>query len=232
MRAVPPKSVPSREAWWANDPSAWIRSETRISRPSLTPELRLHLVTSTCPLWNVREDELLEMGLPDPYWAFAWPGGQAIARHVLDHPELVAGRTVLDLGSGSGIAAIAAGMRGATVVAADIDPLASIAAEMNAELNGVSIEARRDDLLELGAECGAYDVILAADVLYDDELAARVSRFLDARAASSLILLGDPGRGRVPARLELIAEYDAPDDVDPGDGAIRRRTCVYRYRAP
>ncbi|MBI4815672.1 MAG: methyltransferase [Deltaproteobacteria bacterium] len=208
---------------------AFIEEETRRARPPLVPELTLRLIDATCRLWRATAKDLELEQIVDPYWAFAWPGGQAVGRMLLDRPELVKGRSVLDFGAGSGIAGLAAALAGAkSVTCADIDPFAAVAIELNAELNGVSVEITTRDYLE-GSPGGSFDVILLADVLYDDGFAAKVSRFAQNVAPSTQVLLGDPGRGRVPVHLELLAEYDAPADVDPGDGRTTRRTFVYAW---
>ena len=153
--------------------AAFIRSNTAIEVPPLIPEIRLHLATEIVPIWRATEEELAEMGVPPPYWAFAWAGGQAQARYILDNPETVAGRTVLDFASGSGLAAIAAAMAGAdTVIATDIDPYASAAIALNAALNGVELQIATGDLI---VNRGPWDVVLAGDVCYERPLADRVT---------------------------------------------------------
>ena len=128
--------------------AAFIHANTAVEVPPLIPEIRLHLATEIVPIWRATEEELAELGVPPPYWAFAWAGGQALARYILDNPEIVAGRAVLDFASGSGLAAIAAAMAGAaTVTAADIDPYASAAIGLNAALNGVSVEVTSGDII-------------------------------------------------------------------------------------
>src|SRR5438270_7986172 len=130
------------------DPAEFVRQKTAITAPPLVPEIRLHLATEVTPIWQATEESLARSGLPPPYWAFAWAGGQALARYLLDHPETVAGREVLDIGSGSGIVAIAAAKAGASrVVAADIDPFAAAAIALNAPLNEVTIAVETRDLL-------------------------------------------------------------------------------------
>lgn len=205
---------------------ALILRETVVSRPPLAPELSLRLVTEACPLWRATEADLAILGIPEPYWAFAWPGGQALARHVLDHPERVRGRRVLDFGSGCAIEAIAALRAGASnVLAADVDPWAADAARLNAELNGASLEVTSADLL--GRDEG-WDIVLVGDMFYEKELATRVSAWLQALAGrGAQVLIGDPGRGFFEASdAALLAEYDAPADVDV-DGLYRRRTAVF-----
>lgn len=207
-----------------------VREHTVIARPWLCPELPMRLITHECPLWYLREEDVHAMGWETPYWAFAWPGGQSLARHVLDHPELVAGRTVLDFGAGGAVEGIAARRAGARrVIAADLDPMALVAAGMNAALSGVSLELTGDDVL--GRDDPAWDVVLAGDVFYEAELAARALAWLSGLAArGATVLLGDPYRGNVPeARVEPLAWYDAPFDTDVR-GEHLRRTQVARVR--
>src|SRR5262249_15018754 len=134
------------------DPESFVRSKTAIGTPPLVPEIRLHLATEVTPIWQATEESLAGYGVPPPFWAFAWAGGQALARYLLDHPEIVAGREVLDIGSGSGIVAIAAAKAGASrVTAAEIDPFAAAAIAMNAPLNDVAITVETRDLLDRAA---------------------------------------------------------------------------------
>lgn len=209
---------------------ALIRAHTVVARPPLVPELELHLVTADCPLWRADEAELARLGLPEPYWAFAWPGGQALARHILDHPEEVRGRRVLDFGAGGGIEALAAARVGAAdVLATDLDPLAIEACRMNARLNGLALRATTEDVLgrtELDA-----DLVLVGDVTYADPLAGRVLTWMKALADLGIdVWVADPGRGFLDAsRLEPLASYEAPSDVDV-DGRYRVTTSVCRLR--
>jgi predicted nicotinamide N-methyase len=154
------------------DPEELVLQHTVVATPPLCPELRLHLVTETCPLWRATEADLARLGLSEPYWAFCWPGGQALARHLLDHPALVAGARVLDFGAGSGVEAIAALRAGAAhALAADIDPLAGVACRLNARLNDVALEVTDEDLV--GSDRG-WDVVLVGDMFYERRLAERV----------------------------------------------------------
>ncbi|MEL7369929.1 MAG: 50S ribosomal protein L11 methyltransferase [Myxococcota bacterium] len=207
---------------------ALIRAETIIDRPFLVPEVSMHLITDACPLWKATDADLERLGLPAPYWAFAWSGGQALARHILDHPEEVSSRTVLSFGAGGGVEALAAARAGARrVIASDIDPFAIEALHLNAALNDVDIEATIDDLI--GHIDPAWDIVLAADVTYETELTARVIDWLaELQARGVEVRIADPGRGFLnPARLEMLAEYDAPSDIDI-DGSDLRVTPVYR----
>src|SRR5947207_11775511 len=145
------------------DPADFVRQQTAITAPPLVPEIRLHLATEVTPIWQATEESLARFGTPPPFWAFAWAGGQALARYLLDHPETVAGREVLDIGSGSGIVAIAAALAGAKrVVAADIDRFAAAAITLNAPLNGVTITVETRDLLDRGP--AGWGVALGGDV--------------------------------------------------------------------
>lgn len=201
-----------------------IREVSRISVAPLVPEIRLHLITEACALWHASEEEARRAGLVEPWWAFAWPGGQALARYVLDHPETVRGKRVLDFGSGCAIEGIAAALAGAaTVIAADIDSMAGMAAAENAALNGVSLEISSEDWI--GKQPDA-DVILAGDVFYDRELAARALAWL--RSLDALVLIGDPSRGFLdPTALDRVATYRAGPDGDLS-GTTARETAVYR----
>jgi predicted nicotinamide N-methyase len=169
------------------------------------PEVVLRLGVEAVPLWDAIERKLPPRTRTPPYWGFAWPGGQAVARYVLDHPRLVAGKRVLDLASGSGIIAIAAAKAGAAHVAAhDVDPLAVIATAMNADANGVVVAASAVDIVrdDSDFDVSAVDVVLAGDVFYDHSLAILATAFLRrCRVAGCLVLLGDPGRAGLPTHL-------------------------------
>jgi predicted nicotinamide N-methyase len=205
-----------------------VRCHTVVASPTLCPEIRMHLITPACRLWRASEEEARAVGLIEPYWAFCWAGGQALTRYVLDHGDLVRGRRVLAFGAGGGAEAIAAALRGADVLAADIDPLAAAAVEANAALNDVRVATTTEDLV---GSLGHWDVILAGDVTYEPDLTARVLSWLRGAAAGGVrILLGDPGRGYVdPPSLETCVTYDAPADNDPGESFFVRTT-VYRVR--
>jgi predicted nicotinamide N-methyase len=216
-----------------SDPSssrATILAHTEIAPARLCPEIRLHLVTARCPLFRATEEEAARAGLVDPYWAFSWAGGQALARYILDHRDAFAGRSVLDFGAGGAVEGIAAAMAGARVVAADIDPMAVEAARLNAELAGVSIETTTEDLV--GRVDTVWDFVLAGDVFYGYDMARPLVTWLHALAArGATVLIGDPDRGFLDtAGLELLARYDAPADND-ADGSFLRPTSVYRLGA-
>jgi predicted nicotinamide N-methyase len=180
------------------DPAVFIRRNTAIATPPLVPEIRLHLATEVTPIWQATEETLARAGVPPPYWAFAWAGGQALARFLLDHPEEVAGHAVLDFGAGSGLVAIAAAKAGAArVLAAEIDHFGVAAIAANAKLNGVSIAVTSADLLDILD--ASWEVVTAGDVCYEKAMADRVTPWLAALAArGSLVLLGDPGRAYLP----------------------------------
>ena len=206
-------------------PSEFVRAHTRTARPSLVPEVQLRVADDVVALWEAMEDAGGVVVTDPPFWAAAWPGGQALARHLLDDSALVAGRTVLDLGSGSGLVAVAALLAGAAeVVASEVDPYGRTAVVVNAELNGVGQVRVVGDLLS--GPPPVADVVLAGDVCYDREMTERVLPFLTAaRAAGAEVLVGDPGRPYLPAdRLERLAVHDVPETE--GDGI--RRTTVWR----
>lgn len=186
-----------------------VARHTRLSAPPAVPELRLHLAEDITGTWQEVERELGTGHLPPPFWAFAWVGGQALARWVLDEPAEVAGRTVLDLCTGSGLVALAARLAGAgDVLAVDVDPVAGAAVAANAAANGLTVAFRCTD--PTGGPPPDVDVLLAGDVCYDAEMTGRVVPWLRSAAArGTRVLLGDPGRHYLPRLgLELLAEYD------------------------
>ena len=208
------------------DPSSFIRANTALVSPPLVPEIRLHLATEVVPLWQLTEEELSLQGVPPPYWAFAWAGGQALARYVLDHPEIVAEKDVLDFGSGSGLVAIAAAKAGAQrVTAADIDAFAQSAIKLNAAANAAIVVTTTADLI--GSD-GNWRVILVGDMCYERPLAERLLEWLTDRAThGARVLLGDPGRSYFPkAGVEKIATYSVQTTRDLEDREIRQ-TSVY-----
>jgi predicted nicotinamide N-methyase len=197
---------------------AFIRANTILAAPPLAPELRLHLASEVTPLWQATEEVLAEGQVPPPYWAFAWPGGQALARHLLDHQEIVAGRRVLDFGAGSGIGAIAAARAGAAAsIAAEIDPFAAAAITLNAAANGVAVAVECRDLI--GAPGGNWPVVVVGDMCYERPLAERLTGWLRGLAQSgAMVLLGDPGRAYLPrAGLAEIARHTVPTSRDLED---------------
>ncbi|WP_020576644.1 class I SAM-dependent methyltransferase [Actinopolymorpha alba] len=218
-----------------------VRSQTRLAPVPGVPEIRLHLAADVMSLWE-RTEQAEWTGLPaasteapPPYWAFAWAGGQALARYLIDHPEVVAGRRVLDLAAGSGLVAIAAAKAGAaTVIANDIEPLASAAAGLNARANAVELTFNLRDLLDddqVDAEVHAQ-VILAGDIFYERRTADRVLPFLlRARSHGAAVLIGDPGRAYLPHRhLERLESYEMPV-AGALEDAETKLTSVWRLRS-
>ncbi|NBB82927.1 MAG: methyltransferase [Alphaproteobacteria bacterium] len=206
----------------------FVRDNTLLARPPLVPELTLHLATEVTPLWEATEAELARTGLPPPYWAFAWAGGQALARFLLDRPETVAGRRVLDFAAGGGIVALAAAQAGAAAVTAvEIDPWAVAAIELNAAANGLTVDARLGDVV--GDPLDGIDVVTAGDVCYERPMAERTIAWLRPLAgAGKTVLLADPGRAYLPTHgLEALATYDVAVPLDLEDREVRR-TGVYR----
>jgi predicted nicotinamide N-methyase len=217
------------------DPEAFIRAETAPGRPPLVPEIELHLASEITPIWQASEARLAETGVAPPYWAFAWPGGQALARHLLDHPGLVRSRQVLDFAAGSGIAAIAAARAGAArVEAAEIDPVAAAAIRLNAALNGVAVETVLEDLMTLDPAtlAGRWDLVLAGDVCYERPMAERAALWLGGLACAGVrVLLADPGRAYLPkAGLRELARYRVPTSLELED-RTERETAIYELTA-
>ena len=213
----------------AMDPPTFIRANTKLLAVPLVPEIRLHIAEESLPIWQKTEEELGAMNVPPPYWAFAWAGGQALARFLLDNPAMVADRCVLDLGSGSGLVAIAAAKAGAQRVrAADIDIFAVAAIALNAAANGVTLEITADDLL--GAPAAAFDVVLVGDLFYERPLVERARTFAEAaHARGAQVLAGDPRRSYFPKeRFSQLAEYSVPVTRELEDAEIKR-TCVWRF---
>jgi predicted nicotinamide N-methyase len=211
-------------------PAQFVRANTVLTASSLVPEIRLHLATEILPLWNKTEDEIEKHGLPPPYWAFAWAGGQALARYVLDNPETVRGKRVLDFGSGSGLVAIAAAMSGASsVLAVDIDAFAAAAITLNARANDVEIDVRQKDVLEHNC---FWETILVGDMCYERPLAERLLAWLTkATEQNALVLLGDPGRNYFPKTgVEKLAGYQVETSRELEDRDVRA-TAVYRLIA-
>ena len=210
------------------DHRAFILANTRLQAPPHTPELRLHLADEVTPIWRMTEEALGEIGLPPPFWAFAWAGGQALARYLLDHPEEVAGRAAIDFATGSGIVAIAAMKAGAGhVLAADIDEFCGAVVALNAEANGVTVPAVCADVLsDEDLPASGTDLVLVADAFYEQDLAGQVLEFLDrSRARGAAVLAGDFGRRYLPrARLVPLASYDVPGLAALEDRDVKRTT--------
>jgi predicted nicotinamide N-methyase len=204
------------------DPAEFVLRNTEVKRPPLVPEIALHLATEVTPIWHATEESLSRGPVPPPFWAFAWAGGQAVARYLLDNPETVRGREVLDIGSGSGIVAIAAAKAGAgRVVAADIDPFAAAAIALNAPLNNVAVTVETRDLLDRAA--AGWGVALAGDICYEEPMSSRAIALLRRIAARGRIaLLGDPGRAYLPREgLVELARYEVPTSRELEDREAR-----------
>ena len=211
------------------DRAAFIRAQTRLLPVPHAPEISLHLAHEATELWQKTEDELGEIGLPPPFWAFAWAGGQALARYLLDHPALVVGKSVLDFASGSGLVAIAAAKAGALrVEACDIDAFAVAAMAVNAQANGVMVESRLENLI--GCDEG-WEVVLAGDVSYERDMAEAVTDWLEHLARrGALVLIGDPGRAYLAReKLESLAEYRIPVTRALEDCEIKKSE-VWRFK--
>ena len=205
------------------DPTTFIFENTTLLPVPLTPEIHLHLAHEAVPLWQKTEDELGEIGLPPPFWAFAWAGGQALARYVLDNPETVANKHVIDLASGSGLVAIAAMKAGADyVLAADIDSFAVAAIALNAKANKIAITTTSTDLLQ--SPPPVIDTILVGDLFYEKSTAESVFAWATrAKAQGTFVLIGDPGRSYLPKdKLIKLAEYNVPVTRDLEDAEIKQ----------
>jgi predicted nicotinamide N-methyase len=206
----------------------FILANTAQTAPPHVPEIRLHLADEAHDLWRRTEEELAEIGLPPPFWAFAWAGGQGLARFVLDRPQTVHGRRVLDFASGSGLVAIAAAMAGAAeVTAADIDPFCEAAIRLNTAANRVDVGFTGVDTI--GADHG-WDIVLAGDVFYDKPFTDRLLPWFSVlRARGAEILIGDPGRAYLPkAGLERLATYEVPVTRALEDAEVKR-TSIWRF---
>jgi len=202
----------------------FIAANTRLQRPPHTPEVALHLADEITPIWRLTEEALEEIGLPPPFWAFAWAGGQALARYLLDHRQIVAGKRVIDFACGSGIVGVAAMMAGARdALCADVDAYCGAAVALNAAANGVVCGFTGEDLLDAPPPAWA-DVILAGDICYEKPLAERVLAWLAAaRAAGAVVLIGDPGRSYFPRTgLTRLAEYQVPTTRELEDMAVKQ----------
>jgi predicted nicotinamide N-methyase len=212
------------------DPKRFILENTGLLSPPHVPEISLHLADEAHDLWHKTEEELGKIGLPPPFWAFAWAGGQGLARYILDNPKLVAGKSVLDFASGSGLVGIAAKLAGAAqVTCIDIDSYAEAAAGLNADLNSVEIELRTDNLV---GNIPDVDVILAGDVFYDRSFAAELLPWFETCAQAGIdIYIGDPSRSYFPkSGFALLETYEVPVTRALEDAEIKRTT-VWRFVA-
>lgn len=211
----------------------FVMDQTAWGTAPLVPELQLRLASEVTPLWHATEALLRQHDIEPPFWAFAWPGAQLIARWMLDAPERWAGRTVLDLGGGGGLAAIAAARCGARAILVDVDPLAAAAATVNARANGVTIETVVADVLDTGADAvdPAIDTVVIGDLFYSLPLAARVERLARQEALRREVYVADPGRAHAPAAgVEVVREADVPVPVDL-EGQKMKRTRLLRVGA-
>lgn len=208
------------------DPAAFVRANTALARAPLVPELLLHLASEITPIWRATEAWMARQGVDPPFWAFAWPGGQATARHVLDHPALVRGRRVLDFAAGCGVAAIACARAGAVAVeAAEIDPLAAAAIALNAAANGAAVGVLAGDVV--GCPC-RWDLILGGDVCYEAPMTRHVLPWLRRMAGAAEVWIADPGRAYLPAEgLRELARYAVPTTLELEDRTLRD-TVLYR----
>jgi len=210
------------------DPVRFIRENTELLPSPLVPEIRLHVASDAMPLWEMTEEELEKAGLPPPFWAFAWAGGQALARYILDHPGTVRGKTVLDFGAGSGLDGIAAAMAGAaSVLSADIDSFSVEAIRLNSEANDCSLLVTIEDLV--GEPNRGWDIVLVGDMCYEQPLAGRIESWLRGFAIEGvMVLIGDPGRTYLPkSGMELLATYNVETTRALEDNDVRR-TNVWR----
>lgn len=202
---------------------AFIESQLRVRHSALVPEISLYLASELTPLWLATEAFLHQHNMAPPYWAFAWPGSEALARFILSNPEIVAGRRVLDFAAGCGLAGIAASKAGALhVEAAEIDPLAVTAIGLNAALNHVALTVTQADLV---GQAGDWDVILTGDVCYEQAMAERVMAWLRERSGCSIVLMADPGRRYKPEQAGAKrAEYNVPTSLELEDSRCRMVT--------
>ena len=211
-----------------DEQEAFIRAHTILAHAPLVPEIALYLASELTPIWQASEDWLAVRNISPPYWAFVWPGGQALARHILDHRDWLAGRRVLDFAAGSGIAAIASAQAGSLAEAAETDTLAIAAIRLNAQRNGAAVVGVPVDLV--GAPC-RWDVILCGDVCYDAQMAAHILPWLQAMARVAEVWIADPGRSYLPRDgLTAVAVYNVPTTLELEDRTERLVT-LYRLSA-
>ncbi len=209
------------------NPAGFIQTYTALGAPAMVPELKLWLAAEYLPIWQATEDWLDKQNVDPPYWAFCWPGGQAVARYLLTHPDMVRGKHVIDFAAGCGVASLAAARCGARrVVGNEIDPVAIAAMKLNAEANNLTIETSESDWLQGPPASPEADVVIAGDVCYEREMTARAMDWLRGHAATGrLVLLGDPGRNYFTAdRLEELARYDIPTSLQLENRGLRETT--------
>ena len=206
----------------------FIAAHTALAQPPIVPEITLHLATEITPIWQASEQFLDIHNIEPPFWAFAWPGSQAMARHVLDQPACVQARRVLDFAAGCGLAAIACAMAGAaTVEAVEIDHLACAAMRMNAQVNDTTVTVTHADYV--GSQC-RWDLILCGDVCYEGPMTNHILPWLRRMAASAEVWIADPGRNYLPPGLQAFAQYDVPTTQELED-TVMRRTTLHRLAA-
>jgi predicted nicotinamide N-methyase len=211
-----------------HDAEAFILCNTRLVAPPHVPEIRLHLADEAHELWQKTEEELEQIGLPPPFWAFAWAGGQGLARYILDHPAAVEGRRVLDFAAGSGLVGIAAAKgRAGSVLAADIDPYSAAAIRLNARANAVVLDSTAADCIDTD---DGWEIVLAGDVFYEKPFADRLVPWFERLARRGAgVLIGDPGRSYLPKdRLLPLAVYEVPVTRALEDAEVKRTT-VWRF---
>lgn len=208
----------------------FLREHTQVLHHPLVPEVKLHIAREVVPIWQAMETWQGNNNLPPPYWAFCWPGGAALTRYVLDHPDLVRGRRVLDFAAGGGAAAIAAALGGAIATAADVDAVAAQVIARNAALNGVQVAVVTNDVTD--SDSDAWEVVVAGDVCYERPMASLVFTWLRRQAAAGVtVLMADPGRDYLPKEgLERVAQYTVPTTMDL-EKDPSRPTTVYRVLA-
>jgi predicted nicotinamide N-methyase len=207
----------------------FIKSHTEIISNPLIPELRLYMVTENCPMWRMDEADVERLGIEAPYWGFSWPGGHALARHIIDHPQIVKDKTVLDFGTGAGIVAIAASIAGAKrVIASDTDQLALDATQLNASLNKVKIETSLENFI--GTYDPRWEIVLAADVCYEAQLTEEITKWLlQLHKQGIKVLFADPKRGWLQEHsVQEVAHYETPCDIDCR-GNYLQNTYVYSW---
>lgn len=212
------------------NPEAFIRANTALETPAMVPEFKLWLATEYVPIWQATEAWMEEQNIDPPYWAFCWPGGQAVARYLLDNPGIVRGQRVIDFAAGSGVSSMAAARAGAaSVTANDIDALSLVAARLNAEVNGLVLEINSQDWLAGADALPEADIVIAGDVCYEREMSARALAWLRGHArAGRMVLLGDPGRNYFSAQgLEERARYEIPTSLQLENRGMRE-TVVWR----
>ena len=209
----------------ALDPAAFIAAHTDIGTAPLVPEIRLHLATEITPIWQATEAWLAREGVDPPFWAFAWPGAQALARRVLDDPALVRGRRVLDFAAGGGLAAIACAQAGASAETAELDPLATAATQANAALNAVELATHTGDIVGTPSR---WDLILCGDVCYEAPMTQHIMPWLRLLARTAEVWIADPGRAYMPTDgMTQLARYEVPTTLELEDRATRTTT-IYR----